>query len=193
MPTNEMPAAKTTATIRSVCRKCGTVGKSGKSSCCGRGGSWFRNCGSTKDAKHSHTWYEGIQVCNTRAQPKRASGRESNASQQQLNPSNGADMRNPKAVMTTTTFALTSGNAPKTFPDFKTFTTTPTRIISTSANTSTVTTAFMISHTGTLAMTTSATITASISTSTMITQTVIATGWISHVMYVCMYVCNKHI
>ena len=183
-----MSATKTATTITPVCRKCGTIRKSGKSSCCGRGGSWFRNCGSAGNAKNSHTWYEGIQVCKAR---KRASGRESNAAQQQLNPSNGADMRNPKAVMTTTTFALTPGNTPKTFPDFKTFTTTPITTISTSANTpmdpmintSSVTTAFTISHTDTLTMTTS-------DTSTMITQTVIATGWISHGMYVCMYVCT---
>merc|ERR1719201_3088543 len=50
-----------TTTIGSVCPTCGTIGKSGKSSCCGRGGSWFRNCGSVENAKLVHTWYEGIQ------------------------------------------------------------------------------------------------------------------------------------
>ena len=49
--------------ISSVCPKCGTIGKLRKRSCCGRGGSWFKNCGSTGHAKLDHTWYEGIQAC----------------------------------------------------------------------------------------------------------------------------------
>ena len=57
-----MPAT-TTTTIGSVCPKCGTMGKFGKHSCCGHGGSWFKNCGSTGNAKLDHTWYEGIQAC----------------------------------------------------------------------------------------------------------------------------------
>merc|ERR1719174_1643012 len=67
--------ASTTTTVRPVCRKCGTIAKSRKSSCCGRGGSWFRNCGSAGNAKLLHTWYEGILICKTRAPSKRASGR----------------------------------------------------------------------------------------------------------------------
>jgi hypothetical protein len=42
------PAASATTTVRPVCRKCGTIAKSRKSSCCGRGGSWFRNCGKNR-------------------------------------------------------------------------------------------------------------------------------------------------
>jgi len=48
-----------------VCPKCGTL-KSGKRSCCFRGGAWFKKCGDTGDSKFEHTWFEGIQAC-TRA------------------------------------------------------------------------------------------------------------------------------
>merc|ERR1719201_1528750 len=72
----------TTTTISSVCLKCGTIAKSGKRSCCGGGGSWFRNCGSTGNAKRRHTWYEGIQACKTRVELKTVSGQRSNAAQQ---------------------------------------------------------------------------------------------------------------
>ena len=34
-------------------------------SCCGRGGSWFGNCGSNGDTRHNHTWSEGLQACKT--------------------------------------------------------------------------------------------------------------------------------
>ena len=37
--------------------------KSGKASCCARGGSWFGKCGGVGNANLGHTWYEGIQVC----------------------------------------------------------------------------------------------------------------------------------
>ena len=46
-----------------VCPKCGTAKKSGVSSCCARGGSWFRSCGDARDTKFNHTWVEGIQAC----------------------------------------------------------------------------------------------------------------------------------
>merc|ERR1719201_1171673 len=72
----------TTTTISSVCRKCGIIAKSGKSSCCGHGGSWFRNCGSVGNAKLDHTWYEGIQVCKARSKFKRVTSQQSNTVQQ---------------------------------------------------------------------------------------------------------------
>ena len=104
------PLAATTTTITSACPKCGVIAKSGEISCCGRGGSWFRNCGSAGNAKLHHTWYEGIQVCKTRVQPKRASGRHSNAAHQ-LNSSNVFYTGNSTTVMTTTKeFAFTSAN-----------------------------------------------------------------------------------
>ena len=37
--------------------------KYGIRSCCGRGGSWFGNCGSAGDANLGYTWYEGIRAC----------------------------------------------------------------------------------------------------------------------------------
>ena len=47
------------------CPKCGTLNKSGKLSCCARGGAWFKNCGDVGDIKFDHTWVEGIQACKS--------------------------------------------------------------------------------------------------------------------------------
>ena len=52
--------------ISPVCLTCGTMKKSGKLSCCGRGGSWFGSCGVAGNTKLQHTWHEGIQACETR-------------------------------------------------------------------------------------------------------------------------------
>ena len=49
-----------------VCPKCGITKKSGKRSCCARGGAWFRNCGDAGDAKFEHTWAEGAHACKRR-------------------------------------------------------------------------------------------------------------------------------
>ena len=38
--------------------------KSGKFSCCARGGAWFNKCGDTNDKHFGHTWAQGIQACN---------------------------------------------------------------------------------------------------------------------------------
>ena len=130
-----MSAAKTPE-----CRKCGTIGKSGKSSCCGRGGSWFRNCGNAGNVKNSHTWYEGIQVCNTRSQPKRASGRESNAAQQQLISSNRAD-RGDNTSMTNTSTITTMFTISHT----NTLTTTTSDTITATISTSTMITQTFVS------------------------------------------------
>ena len=51
--------------------------KSGKRSCCGRGGAWFKKCGDGGDAKFDHTWAEGVWGCQDyfvgfHAQTKRA-------------------------------------------------------------------------------------------------------------------------
>ena len=59
-------ATTTVAATNPVCPKCGTMEKSGKLSCCGRGGSWFRHCGASGSAKLTRTWYEGIRVCKPR-------------------------------------------------------------------------------------------------------------------------------
>jgi len=80
------PAQTTTAAI-SACSVCGSVKKSRKKSCCGRGGSWYKNCGSAgnkRSKKIGHTWFEGIQVCKQqRAQYKAALGEfESSAAEE---------------------------------------------------------------------------------------------------------------
>ena len=45
------------------CTECGATTRSGKRSCCARGGAWFKNCGDTDDTKFDHTWAEGIRAC----------------------------------------------------------------------------------------------------------------------------------
>ena len=73
----------TTTNTVSVCPRCVTIAKSGKNSCCGRGGSWFKTCGGTGTKKNHHTWYEGIKVCKVRSQSKTAVGQQLNAAQQE--------------------------------------------------------------------------------------------------------------
>ena len=59
--------ATTSASVPSskVCPQCGINTKTGKRSCCARGGSWFKNCGDADDTQFDHTWAEGIQVCKS--------------------------------------------------------------------------------------------------------------------------------
>ena len=87
-----------------MCPKCGTVKKSGKISCCGVGGSWFKSCESTGNLKLRHTWYEGIQACKSRIQSKIVI-----AQQKHMGSSRGADMVSYKAVIAfTEEFSFTS-------------------------------------------------------------------------------------
>merc|ERR1711959_126224 len=68
------PAAVTPASS-STCAVCGSVKKSRKKSCCGRGGSWYKNCGTSgnkKSKKFDHTWFEGIQACKSKWASKSA-------------------------------------------------------------------------------------------------------------------------
>jgi len=58
--------ALTTTAASSGCLVCGSVKKSRKKSCCGRGGSWFGTCGGAGNKKATHTWFEGIKVCEKR-------------------------------------------------------------------------------------------------------------------------------
>ena len=60
----------TTVSTTSQCPKCGTIAKSGKASCCGVGGTWFKNCGSPGNSKFDHAWSEGIRACRNRGQSK---------------------------------------------------------------------------------------------------------------------------
>ena len=91
----------------SVCTRCGTIAKSGKPSCCGRGGSWFKSCRSGE--KHTYTWHGGIQTCKSQAQSKRAHDRQSNAAQR-LKSSSGVETENVRAATTAKVFSFISGN-----------------------------------------------------------------------------------
>ena len=103
----------------SVCPRCGTIGKSDKSSCCGRGGSWFRNCGGTGNTKLQHTWYEGIQACKARSQSKTVVSQQLNgAKQKDIDSSQGVDMANYKEVIAATkTSVFTSVNTSTAISD----------------------------------------------------------------------------
>ena len=93
------PSGMTTITV-SVCSRCGTIAKSGKPSCCGRGGSWFKNCGGAGNTKLDHTWYEGIQACKARSKFNTVIGHELRSVQQKtIGSSHGADMTNHEAVI----------------------------------------------------------------------------------------------
>ena len=59
-------AGTVTTPISITCPKCATK-KDGKRTCCGRGGSWFQNCGDPGDSKFDHTWFQGIQACKDSA------------------------------------------------------------------------------------------------------------------------------
>ena len=110
-------------TSTSVCPNCGTMEKSGKSSCCGRGGSWFGICGSSGNKRLHHTWSEGVLICKTRAQGKIVRPRQPNSAQQP-NSSYGTGMGNSKAVIATAeTFSLTPANTSTLAPIFNASTT----------------------------------------------------------------------
>ena len=62
----EAPPATTVSVLRDRrCPKCGTAKKSGKRSCCTRGGAWFKKCGDPGDTNFAHTWFEGVQACKS--------------------------------------------------------------------------------------------------------------------------------
>ena len=91
----QTPTADATTTIAaSVCPRCGTIAKSGKLSCCGRGGSWFKNCGGVGNTKFQHTWHEGMHACKARTQSKAII-----AHQKGTDSSQGVDMANRKPVV----------------------------------------------------------------------------------------------
>ena len=127
----------------SVCPRCGTIEKSGKMSCCGRGGSWFDKCGSAGNAKNHHTWSEGIQACKARSQSKVVIGQRLDFAQQKgIDSFQGVGMTKYKAVIPATKmFVFTSFNT--SIPDtasIVTSTYTPDNIpITTSAGTSIIT------------------------------------------------------
>ena len=73
MPTEALTTTGTALTTTSTsapssstgCPRCGTTKKSGKRSCCARGGAWFKKCGDVGDSTFEHTWAEGIQACKS--------------------------------------------------------------------------------------------------------------------------------
>ena len=103
------PAAKARSASH-ACFKCGIIAKSDRSSCCGRGGAWFGDCGSAGNAERRHTWYEGIQVCKARAQLRTGNGQHLAA--QQSNPSHG--FGKAAVVRHAKTFPVASSNIPIT-------------------------------------------------------------------------------
>ena len=135
----------TTTTISSECPRCGTITKSGKMSCCGRGGSWVKSCGRAGKTKLQHTWYEGIQSCKSRSQPKTAIGLKLDTARQNgLDSSQGVNMVNYRAVITTTkTFPFTSANTSTPMP----YTTSIVSSAYTPSNVSITTTAHTLTST----------------------------------------------
>ena len=132
-------------TISSACPKCGLIKKSGKTSCCGRGGSWFKSCGSGGNAKLHHTWYEGIQVCKSRAQSRTVIDHA--AQYKIIDSSNRTDTTNSKVVITT---AKTITFTPAEMISSTLVTTTTTTLINMSINTSTITSVSTLTTYGTV-------------------------------------------
>ena len=64
MPAELHMTTRASAARSESCPKCGHAKKSGKPSCCARGGAWFHKCGDVVNNKFDHTWAEGIQACN---------------------------------------------------------------------------------------------------------------------------------
>ena len=131
-----IPADTTTMIAVSVCSRCGTMGKSGQRSCCGRGGSWFKNCGGGGSINLQHTWYEGIQACKARSQFNNVIGHELRGAQQKgADSSHGPGDKTAIAATHTFTFTLsvnTSALMPNTTPIF-TSTYTPDNVLITTS------------------------------------------------------------
>ena len=65
IPTEALTTITSISAVSSTgwCPKCGTSKKSSKSSCCARGGAWYKKCGDASDITFNHTWPEGIYAC----------------------------------------------------------------------------------------------------------------------------------
>ena len=88
-------------------------------SCCGRGGSWFKNCGGGGNTKFQHTWYEGIQACKTQSKFNTVIGQQLNGAQQKgVGSSQRAGRASYKAVIAAAnTFTFTTVNTSTPMPD----------------------------------------------------------------------------
>ena len=112
-----MKAELVAQTMSTECPTCGAVEKSGKISCCGRGGAWFNTCGNVGNTQVRHTWREGIRACKARAQFKIAREQQSNPAQQ-LDPLNGTVTAHCTLVLTVgQTFTITSTNTSIALPN----------------------------------------------------------------------------
>ena len=124
--------------IVSVCHKCGTIEKSGRISCCGHGGSWFKNCGGDGNSKAGHTWYEGIQACKAGTHSKIIISHQlkhAAARQEIINFSNGVDKANSKSfIEAVTLFTFSSANTSTPTPDTTTMITSAITSASSSIN-----------------------------------------------------------
>ena len=102
-----------------VCPRCGNMEKSGTMSCCGRGGSWFKNCGRIGSTQLHHTWHEGIQACKTRSQSKTVLGQQLHVAQEKhIDSSQGAHIANYEVVIPVTKmFTFASVNSSPPMPD----------------------------------------------------------------------------
>ena len=91
----EAPAT-TSASVSSVqeCPKCGTINKSGKRSCCARGGAWFKKCGDVGDSSFEHTWDGGFKACKKFNSAQAVLSREE-AATHPLNISSTTALQNP--------------------------------------------------------------------------------------------------
>ena len=59
-------ALPTTKPATTVCRKCGTIKKTGLRSCCANDGAWADNCGMVGEDGFDHTWAEGVIACKSK-------------------------------------------------------------------------------------------------------------------------------
>ena len=179
-----------TTTSRLACSKCGTIGKSGKASCCGRGGSWFRKCGSTGNREFPHTWSEGILACKIRAQWKAVRSRRPNGAQH-LNSSYDIRIGNSKVSHITFTKYITgvmhsiaatnSTNHSITAPDNGPIITTLAHTTTTSRSTDILPTA--PAYIGTFSTIVTEPITSVIASTTAFTRTAkVSADWISQGM-----------
>ena len=143
------PGTTKTITVP-VCPRCGTIGKSGKMSCCGRGGAWFKNCGGDGNTQLHHTWYEGIQACKARSQSNTVISQQVNVGQHKgMGSSEGAGMTNYKAVIAASkTLLFTSVDASAPILD-----TTPITVSARTLMTNPSTNSLMIPSTHTSAST----------------------------------------
>ena len=108
-----------TMAISRVCPKCATIEKSGKFSCCGRDGSWFKNCGGAGNTKLEHTWQDGIRACKARAQFRTGMGKRLDQAEQNSNGFfniAGMLMNSKLAMMTDSTVASASCNKSTPMP-----------------------------------------------------------------------------